>query len=89
MEPWGEHHRVYVRARALENHAFVAYTNAVGIASGYVHEGQSCLVDPLGRVLCDAGRHEGVVWGDLDLRVVGESQAVGDYLAERRPELYS
>ena len=30
MEPWGEHHRAYVRARALENHAFVAYANAVG-----------------------------------------------------------
>ena len=88
MEPWGAHHRAYVRSRALENHAFVAYANAVGPASGYVFEGGSCLVDPLGRVLCDAGRAETVVWADLDLSVADESRAVGDYLGERRPELY-
>ncbi len=88
MEPWGAHHRAYVRSRALENHAFVAYANAVGPASGYVFEGGSCLVDPLGRVLCDAGRDETVVWADLDLSVADESRAVGDYLGERRPELY-
>ena len=88
MEPWGAHHRAYVRSRALENHAFVAYANAVGAASGYVFEGGSCLVDPLGRVLCDAGRDETVVWADLDLAVASESRGVGDYLGERRPELY-
>ena len=88
MEPWGAHHRAYVRSRALENHAFVAYANAVGAASGYVFEGGSCLVDPLGRVLCDAGRDETVVWADLDLSVADESRGVGDYLGERRPELY-
>ena len=84
----GEHHRAYVRSRALENHAFVAYANAVGAASGYVFEGGSCLVDPLGRVLCDAGHDETVVWADLDIAVAEESRAVGDYLSQRRPELY-
>ena len=88
MEPWGEHHRAYLRSRALENHAFVAYANAVGAASGYVFEGGSCFVDPLGRVLCDAGREETVVWADLDLAVADEARRVGDYLGERRPELY-
>ena len=88
MEPWGEHHRAYVRSRALENHAFVAYANAVGAASGYVFEGGSCLVDPLGRMLCDAGRDETVVWADLDPAVADESRVVGDYLSERRPGLY-
>ena len=55
-------------ARALENHCFVAYANAVGEASGYRFEGESRLVDPLGRVLCDAERAETVVWADVDLR---------------------
>ena len=88
MEPWGGHHRAYVRSRALENHVFVAYANAVGAASGYVFEGGSCFVDPLGRVLCDAGHDETVVWADLDLAVAEESRGVGNYLGERRPELY-
>ena len=77
-----------MRSRALENHAFVAYANAVGAASGYVFEGGSCLVDPLGRVLCDAGHDETVVWADLDVAVAEESRAAGDYLSQRRPELY-
>ena len=85
MEPWGEHHRAYARSRALENHVFVAYTNAVGAASGYVFEGGSCFVDPLGRLLWDAGRDETVVWADRDLAVAAESRGVGDYLSERRP----
>jgi predicted amidohydrolase len=89
MEPWGGHHRAFVRARALENHAFVAYANAVGAASGYVFEGQSCLVDPLGSLLCDAGRGETVVWGDVDLALCTDAREVGDYLDERRPDLYA
>ena len=88
MVPWGGHHRVFVRSRALENHVFVAYANATGADSRYTYEGQSCLVDPLGRVLCDAGTVETVVWADADLSVVDEARAVVDYLSERRPELY-
>lgn len=88
MEPWGEHHRVFARSRALENHVFVAYANAVGPASGHVFEGRSCLVDPFGRVLCDAEGRETIVWGDLDLSVIDESRGTIDYLSERRPELY-
>ncbi len=88
MEPWGPSHRAFVRARALENHCFVAYANAVGEASGYRFEGESRLVDPLGRVLCDAGHAETVVWADVDPSAADDARAVGDYLAQRRPELY-
>jgi predicted amidohydrolase len=88
MEPWGPSHRAFVRARALENHCFVAYANAVGDASGYRFEGESRLVDPLGRVLCDAERAETVVWADVDPSATEDARAVGDYLAQRRPELY-
>jgi predicted amidohydrolase len=88
MQPWGPSHRAFVRARALENHCFVAYANAVGEASGYVFEGESRLVDPLGRVLCDAEGAETVVWADVDPEAADQARAVGDYLAQRRPELY-
>jgi predicted amidohydrolase len=88
MEPWGPSHRAFVRARALENHCFVAYANAVGEASGYRFEGESRLVDPLGRVLCDAERAETVVWADVDPSAADDARAVGDYLTQRRPELY-
>jgi len=88
MKPWGPSHRAFVRARALENHCWVAYANAVGHASGYEFEGESCLVDPFGQVLCDAERRESVVGGDVVAGVADEARAVGDYLTQRRPELY-
>ena len=88
MKPWGPSHRAFVRARALENHCWVAYANAVGHASGYEFEGESCLVDPFGQVLSDAERREAVVGGDVVARVADEARAVGDYLLQRRPELY-
>jgi len=88
MAPWGPSHRVFVRARALEDHCWVAYADCVGRASGYDFEGESCLVDPLGHVLCDAERRETVVWGDVDVAMADEARGVGDYLAQRRPELY-
>jgi (R)-amidase len=88
MEPWGLHHRVFARSRALENHLFVAYCNGVGPCAGATLVGESCIVDPFGRIVCDAGPDERTVWGDLDLRVADESRRVYDYLRERRPELY-
>lgn len=88
MKPWGPSHRAFVRARAIENHCWVAYANAVGRASGYELEGESCLVDPFGQVLCDAERRESVVGGDVVIRVADEARAVGDYLTQRRPGLY-
>jgi (R)-amidase len=88
MAPWGTSHRAFVRARALEDHCWVAYANCVGEASGYRFEGESCLVDPLGRVVSDAERRETVVWGDVDIAVADEAREVGNYLAQRRPELY-
>lgn len=89
MEPWGLHHRVFARSRALENHVFVAYCNGVGPCAGATLVGESCLVDPFGRILCDAGAGESVVWGDVDTAVAAESRRDYDYLRERRPELYA
>lgn len=88
MKPWGPSHRAFVRARAIENHCWVAYANAVGRASGYDFEGESCLVDPFGQVIADAGRRGSVVGGDVVLAAADDARAVGDYLAQRRPELY-
>lgn len=88
MAPWGPSHRAFVRARALEDQCWVAYANCVGEASGYRFEGESCLVDPLGRVVSDAKRRETMVWGDVDVTLADEARRVGDYLRQRRPELY-
>jgi len=79
---------VFVTARALENHAFVAYCNRCGEGPGMTYPGESVIVDPMGEALCEAGADEMVVCADLDLDVVARSAEVFDYRKERRPELY-
>jgi predicted amidohydrolase len=88
MEPWGARHRVFAVARALENHLFVAYCNRCGVGPGQRYVGGSCIVDPLGRLLCDAGEGEAVVCADLDTALIADSTRVFDYRLQRRPELY-
>jgi predicted amidohydrolase len=88
MKPWGPSHRAFVRARALENHCWVAYANLCGSASGYEFEGESCLVDPHGELQCEAERSASVVCGDVSARAAREARAAIDYLAQRRPGLY-
>ena len=88
MKPWGPSHRAFVRARAIENHCWVAYANAVGAASGYEFEGESCLVDPFGRCCATRSGASRSCGGTSPSRVADEARAVGDYLTQRRPELY-
>jgi len=89
MMPWDHHHRVYIQARALENHVFVAYCNRFGNSPTYEFPGESAVVDPFGRLVCDAGREAKIVSADIDLGLIEESRAVFDYLRERRPDLYA
>ena len=88
MEPWGPRHRVFITARALENHLFVAYCNRCGQSATVTYPGESAIVDPMGEVLCEAGADETVVSADLDLSALARSAEVFDYRKERRPQLY-
>jgi deaminated glutathione amidase len=88
--PTGQAHwEVLLRARAIENQAFVLAPGQVGAAPPHYDSwGHSMIVDPWGRILAEAGPGEGFVAADLDLaeqeRVRGELPS----LANRRPHSY-
>jgi predicted amidohydrolase len=88
MAPWGPRHRVFVTARALENHLFVAYCNRCGEGPGMTYCGGSVIIDPMGEVLCEAGAEEAVICAEIDMDVLTKSTEVFDYRLERRPDLY-
>jgi len=75
--PRGAALRLFARARAAENQAYLALSNRVGPASdGAVFCGGSCLVAPNGDVLVDAGdTEETVVVGEVDRAVVDRYRA--------------
>lgn len=88
MLPWDRHHRVYIQARAMENQVFVAYCNRFGTSPAYQFPGESALVDPLGRIVVDAGAGEKVTCARLELGLIEESRMIVDYLHDRRPDSY-
>ncbi len=62
-----DHWRTLLRARAIENQAYVVGANRVGRSGdGLDHVGDSLVVDPMGEVLAEAGAAEGIVTAEVD-----------------------
>jgi len=80
--------RTLLRARAMENQAFVLGVNRVGEGGGQPHRGDTTLLDPFGRAIDEASVDAGVVRGEVDPAAVSEARAHFGFLADRRPELY-
>jgi predicted amidohydrolase len=84
-----DHWEVLLRARAIENQAFVIAANQVGRhAPGLRTGGRSMIVDPWGLVLAQAPDAESYAIADLDLDRQAHIRADLPSLANRRPEVY-
>ena len=84
-----DHWETLLRARAIENQAFVIAANQSGPHPAGQHSGgRSMIVDPWGIVLAQAPDGEGHVIADLDLQRQREIREKLPSLANRRPEAY-
>jgi predicted amidohydrolase len=84
-----DHWEVLLRARAIENQAFVVAPNQIGEAPPHYRSyGRSMIVDPWGVVLGQAPDEECFVAADLDLDAQARVRATLPSLANRRPETY-
>jgi predicted amidohydrolase len=86
--PRHEHWRALLRARAIENQAYVVGVNRVGTVQDLAHGGGSALIDPLGTVLAgddpaDDPR-EAVYCADIDPATVRAVREKFPFLADRR-----
>jgi predicted amidohydrolase len=78
-----------LRARAIENQAYVLGVNRVGEASGEPHAGDSVLVDPMGEVIGELPPfQEGWVVGSVVPREVVKTRRKLSFLKDRNPDLY-
>ena len=85
-----DHWEVLLRARAIENQAFVVAANQIGThPPGHRSGGRSMIVDPWGLVLASAPDAETYVVADLDLDRQDEVRAKLPSLANRRPAAYA
>lgn len=62
-----DHWVTLLRARAIENQAYVTGVNRIGKDPTHSYPGRSLVVDPKGNVVFDAGDREGVFSVELDL----------------------
>jgi predicted amidohydrolase len=84
-----DHWEVLVRARAIENQAFVVAANQVGVhPGGHRSGGRSMIVDPWGVVLAQAQDTQGHVVADLDMEHQRRIRSELPALANRRPGAY-
>lgn len=79
-----EHWRVLLRARAVENQAYVLGVNRVGTVKSLEYVGDSAIIDPLGQVLAEASVGETVLLADVDAQIVKEVRAKLPFLPDRR-----
>jgi predicted amidohydrolase len=84
-----DHWEVLLRARAIENQAFVVAPNQIGEhAPGLRSGGRSMIVDPWGLVLALAPDEETVITAELDLGRQADIRRRLPSLASRRPTAY-
>ena len=79
-----EHWMALLRARAIENQAYVVGANRVGTGGGIAYSGDSRIVDPLGEVLAAASRVETTVMADVSADHVASVRDRFRFLPDRR-----
>ncbi len=85
MDPYYETHRSAIMARSQENQCYSVIVNRVGKDSyGHVFAGGSCVVNPFGEILLEAGREECRQIITIDPTQCSEYRRDYDYLKERR-----
>lgn len=87
--PRREAWRLLLRARAVENQAFVLGVNRVGDGDGLHYSGDSALLDPMGQELAAAAEQPAVILGDVDSEAVAAGRRQFSFLADKKFELYS
>jgi len=81
-----EHWVTLLRARAIENQAYVIGSNRCGNDPDLAYPGRSIVVDPLGAIVAEAGDCEQVLSAEIDLSRVADFRTKLPFLADIRPE---
>lgn len=83
------HWQTLVRARAIENQAFMIACNRVGESKNTRFFGHSCIVDPWGEIVITGGESPQLLTADIDTALVPEVRQRIPVFADRRPTHYS
>lgn len=82
--PRREHWRALLRARAIENQAYMIAVNRVGKGGKLEYLGDSAIIDPLGITLAEGSVGETMLLADVDPERVASVRAKFPFLTDRR-----
>ena len=67
MKTGPAHWKTLIKARAIDNQVYMAVASpAPNYDLSYVAYGHSLMIDPWGKVLCEAGRDEEIIYANID-----------------------
>ena len=84
-----DHWEVLLRARAIENGAYVIAANQHGFWDGSARYARSMIIDPWGIVIANAGDGEGICVAEIDRERVADMRRRIPVLSARRPAAYT
>ena len=79
-----EHWMALLRARAIENQAFVIGCNRVGSGGGLNYAGDSRVINPLGEVIAEAGDVSTILYADISSEEVQTVRTTFPFMQDRR-----
>jgi len=79
-----QHWSALLRARAIENQAYVVGVNRVGAGGGLDYSGDSAIIDPAGELLASGAGGETVLLADIDTERVASTRDHFRFLQDRR-----
>jgi omega-amidase len=83
-----EHWVTLLRARAIENQAFVVGINRSGRDPNFAYPGRSMILSPAGKVLAEAGREECSISVDLNIEELLDYRSELPFLNDMRSDLW-
>lgn len=84
-QPREEHWLALLKARAIENQAYVVGVNRCGRDPKLAYSGRSQVIGPKGEILADAGTSEGVLQAEIELGPLLEWRKAFPALADMKP----
>ncbi len=81
-----DHWKILLKARAIENQAYVLGINRCGADPNVTYSGHSLLYGPRGEMLADGGSSEGLLTTSLDLSALQAYRREFPALADRHPD---
>jgi predicted amidohydrolase len=82
------HWQVLLRARAIENQMYVIACNRVGMSKDSRFFGHSCVIDPRGQIVVEAGEDEELLIAEIKMNEVDRTRSEIPVFADRKPEIY-